>query len=129
MLSNQIGIDTFIVTPSSRYDNTTMHFKPTNELIGNQFDNQQLWKNSVSVGQLDPKCANNQEHFISAQGYYSPCAFLADHRFYYKTIFGKNKKHYSIKDRTLTEILSQDQTINFLQTLDQNSCCQFNCAT
>ena len=129
VLSNQIGIDAFIITPSDRYDAETMHFKPTDDLVGDQFDRQQLWKSSLSMEKLNPKCAGNQEHFISAQGYYSPCAFLADHRFYYKTRFGKNKKHYDIKDRTLTEILSQEETVNFFQTLDQHSCCQFNCTT
>jgi organic radical activating enzyme len=126
-LSNQIGIDEFVITPSDRYDEQTMHFKPSQKFIGERFQTQQQWKNSNITNKINPSCNNGDEHYVGAEGYYSSCCYLADHRFYYKTPFGKNKKQYNIKDHTLTEILSQPKTIEFFQTLDQNTSCQYNC--
>ena len=127
-LSNQIGIDEFVITPSDRYDEQTMHFKPSQSFVGGKFQMQQQWKNSNVSNKINPKCNNGNEHFITAEGYYSPCCYLADHRFYYKTPFGKNKKQYNIKDHTLTEIFNQLQTDNFFQSLDTYSGCQYNCS-
>jgi organic radical activating enzyme len=126
-LSNQIGIDEFSITPSDRYDAQTMHFKPGQQFVGERFQLQQQWKNSNIGNKINPMCNNGDEHFITAEGYYSPCCYLADHRFYYKTPFGKNKEQYNIKNYTLTEILSRPQTVEFFQTLDQNTGCQYNC--
>ena len=127
LISKNIGIDYFFIAPSDRYDNITMDFKPHESFIGKRYHSQQQWQNSTVVTKVNPSCSNGKMNFISAEGYYNPCCYLADHRFYYKTQFGKNKKQYNIKDHTLTEILSQPKTIEFFQTLDQNSCCQFNC--
>ena len=126
-LSNQIGIDEFSITLSDRYDEQTIHFKPSQQFVGERFQIQQQWKNSNISNKINPKCNNGNEHFITAEGYYSPCCYLADHRFYYKTPFGKNKKQYNIKDHTLTDLLSQPQTDDFFQNLDTYSGCQYNC--
>ena len=126
-LSNQIGIDEFSITPSDRYDEQTMHFKPGQQFVGERFQLQQQWKNSNIGNKINPKCNNGDEHFITADGYYSPCCYLSDHRFYYKTLFGKNKEQYNIKNYTLTKILSRPQTVEFFKTLDQNTGCQYNC--
>jgi len=119
-LSNQIGIDEFSITPSDRYDAQTMHFKPGQQFVGERFQLQQQWKNSNIGNKINPMCNNGDEHFITAEGYYSPCCYLADHRFYYKTPFGKNKEQYNIKNYTLTEILSRPQTVEFFQTLSKH---------
>jgi hypothetical protein len=67
------------------------------------------------------------DHFITADGFYSPCCFIADHRFYYKTIFGKQKKFYNIQEYTLSQMLAESTVIDFYQNLDQQPGCQFNC--
>ena len=126
-LSNQIGIDEFSITPSDRYDEQTMHFKPGQQFVGERFQLQQQWKNSNIGNKINPKCNNGDEHFITADGYYSPCCYLSDHRFYYKTPFGKNKSQYRIDQYTLSEILQQPSTVEFYQTLDQQVGCQYNC--
>ena len=125
-LSKDLGIDEFMLSFSDRFDEKTNYLKPTEEFIGQRFHSQQQWK-STGGDKINAKCNNKQEHFITADGYYSPCCFLADHRFYYKTQFGKHKNQYNINDHTLTDILTQPKTVEFFQTLDQNTGCQYNC--
>jgi MoaA/NifB/PqqE/SkfB family radical SAM enzyme len=126
-LSNNIGIKHFQVEFSDRFDEKTEFLKPDSILLGSRYVNQLQWKSGNLNRIIDPKCSQGNEHFITADGYYSPCAYLADHRFYYKTLFGKNKTQYNIRQHTLTEILQQSQTVEFYQTLDQQPGCQYNC--
>jgi MoaA/NifB/PqqE/SkfB family radical SAM enzyme len=126
-LSDNIGINHFQVEFSDRFDEKTEFLKPDNMLLGSRYVNQVQWKSDNLNVTVDPKCNQGQDHFITADGYYSPCCYLADHRFYYKTPFGKNKAQYNIRQHTLTEILQQSQTVEFYQTLDQQPGCQYNC--
>jgi organic radical activating enzyme len=126
-LSNNIGIKNFRVELSDRFDEQTHELIPDLSLLGSRYVPQVNWKSNRSNSKVNPKCQSNKEHFITAEGYYSPCCYLADHRFYYKTPFGKNKRQYDIRRHTLSEILQQPQTVEFYQTLNQQSGCQYNC--
>jgi hypothetical protein len=126
-LSQQLGIDHFEISPSDRFDQQTEHLIPATDLLGTRYDNQQTWKNHNKLVGVDAKCAAGDQHFITADGYYSPCCYVADHRFYYKTEFGKNKKAYNINTTSLTSILYQPTVVEFYQTLDSIPACQFNC--
>jgi len=127
-LSLQLGIDNFVINPSDRFDEKTFNLKPsTVEFIGNRFDSMEAWKKDKTVTGITPKCQTGKHHFITAEGFYSPCCFLADHRFYYKNQFGKNKKQYDIRNTTLSEILERPAVIEFYNTLDQYTGCQYNC--
>jgi len=126
-LSDSIGIKQFQVEFSDRFDEKTEFLKPDSKLLGSRYVNQLQWKSGNLNAIIDPKCSQGQDHFITADGYYSPCCYLADHRFYYKTPFGKNKSQYDIRKNTLSKILQQPQTVEFYQTLDQQSGCQYNC--
>lgn len=125
-VSKELGIDIFLVELSDRFDDTTDYLKPDMTLLGSRYQAQVLWKNNQTTA-VNPRCQNKREHYISATGYYSPCCFIADHRFYYKTQFGKHKKEYSIADQTLSELLGQPKVVEFYQTLGQQPACQFNC--
>jgi hypothetical protein len=98
-------------------------------LLGVRYLAQINWKLDNRSTSIDPKCNKGLEHFITAEGYYTPCCYLADHRFYYKTPFGKNKTQNDIQHHTLTEILQRPSTVEFYQTLHQQSGCQYNCPT
>lgn len=128
-LSQQLGIDRFFVNPSDRFDEETEFLKPNNTLLGTRYNLQASWKSAQmsSLKKVAPKCNNGKEHFITADGYYSPCCYLADHRFYYKTPFGKQKKLYNIQDHSISQILAMPTVIEFYQNLEQQSGCQFNC--
>jgi hypothetical protein len=126
-LSKDLGIDQFQISHSDRFDEQTMHFKPSESQTGPRWSNQQNWKQSHTTKKINPKCNNGTSHYISADGYYMPCCFIGDHRFYYKTEFGKNKKQYAITDSTLSEILGKTQVAEFYDTLADQIICQFNC--
>jgi organic radical activating enzyme len=126
-LSQSIGIKNFHVELSDRFDEQTQELIPDTSLLGSRYISQVDWKSNVSSLNVNPRCQTGREHFITAEGYYSPCCYLADHRFYYKTPFGKNKHRYDIRQHTLSEILQQPQTVEFYQTLDQQVGCQYNC--
>jgi MoaA/NifB/PqqE/SkfB family radical SAM enzyme len=126
-LSKKLGIDTFRVVHSDRFDAQTEFLKPNIEFLGSRYDAQQNWKNSKSPITLNPECANGKTHFISAEGHYVPCCYLQDHRFYYKTQFGKNKSLYKISNTTLSKILNQPATVDFFNNLSQQPGCQYNC--
>jgi MoaA/NifB/PqqE/SkfB family radical SAM enzyme len=126
-LSKDLGIDQFQISQSDRFDEQTMHFKPSESHTGPRWSNQQNWKQSHTIKKINPKCNNGTSHYISADGYYMPCCFMGDHRFYYKTEFGKNKKQYAITDGTLSEILGKTQVSEFYDTLADQIICQFNC--
>jgi MoaA/NifB/PqqE/SkfB family radical SAM enzyme len=128
-LASLLRVDQFVINPSDRYDEQTIELMPTLEkFIGNRFNSQQQWKNNNSTTSVNPKCQkNNNQHFITADGFYSPCCYLADHRFYYKTQFGKSKKQYDIRNATLSELLAQPNVVEFYTSLNQQSGCQYNC--
>lgn len=126
VLSKNLGIDIFSIMMSDRFDESTNHLKPTTSFIGSRYQSQSDWKNN-QLNTVNPKCHNGKEHYISADGYYSSCCYVADHRFYYKTPFGKNKKLYSISEQSLSQVLKQSNTVEFYQNLDKQQACQFNC--
>ena len=127
-LAQDLGIDKFIVNPSERFDDQTMHFKPKENLTGVKWNAQQSWKQAPADKKINPECFNGiSTHFISADGYYMPCCHIGDHRFYYKTEFGKNRKQYSITDTTFSEILDRKKVEEFYDTLAQHTVCQYNC--
>lgn len=130
-ICQDLGVDHFLLDPSDRFDNETFHLLPTtDDLIKERFVAITKWKNETKQNHsasLTPQCANGREHFITADGYYSACCYTADHRFYYKNNFGKNKKLYDISKITLSQLLAESAVIDFYQTLSQQSVCQFNC--
>ena len=125
--SQSLGIDHFEICTSDRFDEQTEYLIPTSDLLGARYNDQQAWKNNNRSRGVDAKCATGTEHYITADGYYSPCCYVADHRFYYKTEFGKNKKAYNINHTSLTSIMDQQLVVDFYQTLDSIPACQFNC--
>jgi MoaA/NifB/PqqE/SkfB family radical SAM enzyme len=126
-MSKDLGIDVFEVECSDRFDSVTESLRPSDELLGFRYQTQVEWKKNKIIKNIDPKCSVGNQHFITADGFYSPCCFLADHRFYYKTQFGKQKKQYNIQEHTLSQILLEPEVIDFYQNLNQQPCCQFNC--
>lgn len=126
-LSQDLGFDEFKLDPSDRFDEATLVYKPADELIGSRLPANQGWKQGQPITDIKPKCDNNTQHFISAAGYYTPCCFLADFRFYYKTDFGLKRDQYKINSTTLSAILTQPKVVDFYNNLAQHSGCQYNC--
>jgi hypothetical protein len=128
--SESLGIDKFLVHRSDRYDKETDWLRPSSGFIGDRYEKQTEWKQDQRHAlNISPRCKNHLEHFISAAGFYSPCCFLADFRFYYKTQWGKNKNTYDIRSTTFTEILARPTTVEFYDTLESAPSreCQYQC--
>ena len=127
-LCQDLGVDSFLLEPSDRFDEYTLNLLPDPEnLIGKRFVPMSQWKKENTVSAVKPRCNSGREHFITADGYYSPCCYTADHRFYYKNQFGKNKKLYDIRQTTLSQLLDNTVVLDFYQNLTQHGVCQFNC--
>lgn len=127
-LCAEIGIKSFELEYSDRFNGQTQHLIPTKKInIGERYQPQQSFREH-NIIDVDPKCMKRKrEHFITASGFYSPCCYIADHRFYYKTIFGKNKKEYDIRNTTITELLKKPEVVEFYNNLQNTPACQFSC--
>lgn len=125
-MSTNLGLQ-FRLEPSDRFDDQTQHLRPSEQLLGSRYQAQQQWQQDGVAPAIKPKCNSGHEHYISAQGYYVPCCYLQDHRFYYKTQFAKFKDQYDISKTTLTTIMNHPSVIQFYDSRDSQAGCQFNC--
>lgn len=140
-LSQQLGMDEFVVNNSDRWRendwlqptkratiNDTI-IKKSGAFDGNRNESLIQWKkfNKRDID-IAPRCKQtNGMHFISAWGYYMPCCWISDYRFYYKSEFYKNKDLYDISKTTASKLLQNLQ--NYYDTLEQikPEYCTFNC--
>ena len=128
-LCKKLGIKEFEINYSDRWDEHTVHLRPSDDQIGPRDQAMQNWKNNSTTGTLNPQCATGKDHFITAEGYYAPCCYAVDFRFYYKTPFGLDKKRYNITATTISKILEDQVTIDFMSNLKDFKVCQFTCGT
>jgi len=129
-LSQDLGMTTFTIVPSDRFDQDTEHLVPEADLLGKRWSVQQAIKNQTAAQcAVAPQCHSGREHFISADGYYCPCCYIGDHRFYYKMFWGKDKKSHDIRTTTLSQLLARPQVVEFYQNIQLNPplVCQYNC--
>lgn len=126
-LATQLGIDAFNISLSDRFDDHTNHLIPDKKFVGLRYEPQEAWKSSKSNCSVDPKCKTGEDHYISADGYYIPCCYVGDYRFYYKTLFGKQKQTFNINNTTLSTLLNNPELTQFFNTLESHVPCQYNC--
>lgn len=127
-LAKNMGIDRFFIDPSARFDEQTQTYLPTGNLVSHLKIVQDNFKKGI-IQDVDPLCHRGNQHFVSAAGFYSPCCFVADHRFLYKTPFGKKQNVFDITAHRLTDILDQPDTVEFYARLpsDPAPVCRFSC--
>ena len=126
ILANDLGFDRFFVLDSERWDYGTEWLTPTK--INALSQSKISWKKQNDDLRVDPYCKNtNSSHYISADGFYTPCCWTAEHRWYYKTEFYKNRDLYDISKTTITKVL--DHLKDFYSTLEDAKLnyCTFNC--
>lgn len=132
-LATTLNFNVFAIKFSDRWTGDNDELKPTS-LVRDRYISKKEFVNGKRDVKIDPECINNKnEHFISADGYYSPCCYIADHRFYYKTFWGKKKDQFSIKNNTISKLLTVQDINNFYQDLIKNDekcydVCKFNCS-
>lgn len=127
-LSVQYGFDKFEIALSDRFDSHTEKYKPDETLISTAVEQKIRWHTEKNNVKLNPKCSTNKDHYISADGYYSPCCYVHDFRFYQKTSLSKNRKEFSICNTTFSKILKNSILTEFNNSLESQSACQYNCA-
>ena len=122
-LSVDLGVDQFIVDPSDRWWGEDDPYKTSKEYV-NRYVNGGYAYDAESTG-VDPKCIKlDNHHFISADGFYTPCCYVKHHSFYYKSEW-HNSKH-NIKNTHLSKELDDFWT-EFSNTLQDNNYCKFYC--
>lgn len=131
-VASELGIDSFVIDPSDRWQENDP-LKPVNtQFNGLRTESIINWKTHKIDRKnydIDPKCLNdNDQHYISAAGYYMPCCYAGDWRFYYSSEFYKNQKEFDISTTTISNILN---TTEFFSTLLEKkpNYCTFNCPT
>lgn len=127
-ISDGLGIKMFSVRPSDRWiENDPL--KPDSDQFGGQrSDSIVIWRGKNQSVNVDPECLNtNSNHYISANGFYMPCCYVGDWRFYYASDFYKNQSQFDISNTTISEILKN--TTDFYGTLleKKHKYCTFNC--
>jgi len=127
-LSTNLGIQSFHVEPSHRWESSDDLLKPKN-LVNQKSEHVINWvKYTDKDFIIDAQCKKTHvEHYISAEGYYMPCCFVGDHRFYFSSEFYKNKEKYDIRNSTITSIL--ENLTDFYSSIEDNKLkyCTFNC--
>jgi wyosine [tRNA(Phe)-imidazoG37] synthetase (radical SAM superfamily) len=138
-LSKEFGMYDFVINNSDRWEDKDW-LKPNKyianndtilyngSLDGKRNDNNQSWKYGNRDVDIDPLCKQTHGmHFISADGYYLPCCFVGDYRFYYSSEFYKNKENYDISKTTISQILTN--TKNFYNDIETTKpkYCTYNC--
>lgn len=125
-LSFSLGIKNFLVQPSDRWDGDQDPYRPK-QYYGPRESAIIQWHNTKKLI-VDAKCKNtNSEHYISAQGFYMPCCFIGDHRFYYKSEFYKNRSQFDISKNTFTEVLNNLTEFYNNVEISNHQYCTFNC--
>jgi len=134
LLSNKLGIDEFKVEPSDRWnekDESIDTLRPTLEsLVGARDIVQRDFETTPNRDfVIDPKCKNNRHHFISSDGYYSPCCYSKHYNFYYKSQWRKNKEDHNIKTSKLSNQISMFNSFYATIQTSRPDYCLFNCGT
>ena len=143
-LSEQLEMDEFVLNNSDRWEENDW-LKPSNYVTtneasikksgsfnGNRNESIIQWKEfDKRDADIDPTCKKtNAMHFISATGYYMPCCWVGDYRFYYKSEFYKNKDLYDISKTTISQLLDNESKLTkFYNELEETkpTYCTFNC--
>ena len=100
-LSKELGVDRFVVDLSSRWiENDPL--RPSQVHQDSEVKMQYKLENRRDLD-IDPVCKNQKQHYISAQGYYSPCCMMTSHVWYYKSEWWKNRQQHDITTSTLSE--------------------------
>lgn len=125
-LCNEIGLSEFVIENSDRWDGEDDPLHP-GDRIGDRELARIHWVENTKLD-IAPKCKQqHNQHYISAGGIYTPCCYVADWRFYYKSQFHQENFRYDISTTTITKLLND--LSGFYNTLeqDQHSYCTFNC--
>jgi MoaA/NifB/PqqE/SkfB family radical SAM enzyme len=129
-LALDLGFDEFRLEPSDRWEINDWLEPNNRKFINHEYKVKKRYKENelfIDNVTIDPKCKSNASHFINANGYYMPCCMLSDQRFYYKSIWWKNKEQYNIKTTKLSDQIKNFDAFYKTINTDKPDYCVFNC--
>ena len=127
-LALDLGIDNFEISHGDRWEIDDWLMPKNKKFLNSRYSIQEDFKyQDKRELDIDPLCKDQKKHYISANGYYMPCCYAGDHRFYYKSIWWKNKDQYNIKTTKLSQQLTNFN--EFYKTIHTNKTdyCLFSC--
>ena len=127
-LALDLGVDNFEISYGDRWEENDW-LKPSNiDFIDNRYTVHQNFRNNEKKDfDIDPLCKDQKKHYINASGYYMPCCYVGDHRFYYKSNWWKNRKEYNIKNSKLSNLIKQFNVFYDSINTTKPDYCVFNC--
>jgi hypothetical protein len=146
-LSQELAMDDFVLNNSDRWEENDW-LKPIKYVNVNDDTGTGVLYNGSHIGgrdaainkwklenmrklDINPLCKKtNNMHFVSADGYYMPCCWIGDHRFYYQSDFYKNKEQYDISKTSVSKLFANQSLVNFYNTIEEikPKHCTFNCS-
>jgi len=134
-LSKKLGFDFFRLKKSDRWlDNKEL--MPDKEYVDNYHEHQsKVLTDKEYRTNIIPNCMINgkptNELYIDAEGDFYPCCWIGTYRYKYKTIFSPKNKRFNIGNNTLSEILKNQEVINFFNSTKHfdfaHECCKIQC--
>lgn len=117
----------FELVLSDRFDDQTQHLKPHESLVNWRDGPRQQWQQREI--KVHPECQDGRSYYVSATGHFSPCCYVSDHRFLYKTMFGQQQADHDITLTTFSEIMTKSVVVKWYQDIQTAppTVCQFNC--
>lgn len=125
-LATELGIDKFWLEYSDRWLGDRDPLKPIN-YIKHTYKPKQKYKVEQDIDQIDPYCKRNTQHYISADGYYAPCCYSKNYKFYYKSNWYYNKYNHSIQNSKLSEQIRYFEEFYSTIKTERYDYCVFNC--
>lgn len=96
-LASNFGAE-FVPVPTHRFGDERL--RPTEDLVLTE----RLYEHSKNSIDIDPKCPDTE--YISADGYYHPCCWIAGINLLPKSHFWKDRDHYNIQNHNLDQVRS-----------------------
>ena len=127
-LALDLGIDRFEISYGDRWEENDW-LKPTNKNLidNNKHSIKEDFKQNKKDIDIDPLCKDQKRHYVSASGYYMPCCYVGDHRFYYKSEWWENRKEYNIKNCKLSDQIKNFNIFYNNIEINKPEYCVFNC--
>lgn len=112
-LASELGIYKFEIVKSNRFDKKDL-LRPNDKwiskkVIKNRDDPIDLTEENI----IDPICEFGKKHYISADGIYYPCCWIANAPAMRNTIFYKNSDQFNIDQNSLKDIQLASQMLKF----------------
>lgn len=128
-IAKDIGVTEFTLVRSNRWVDGNDYLMPDKKWINKDWTIPRDVKN-ISDKIIEPRCLYKTPHFVSADGIYSPCCWIAVHPS--KNPFYKHRDKFDISKNTLNDILTSKEIIEFEQSLlnfdTSNNLCKRHCS-